>query len=81
MLLNPINQTYVDTCLIGCLESGSERVIEQFIETTYGWENGWYNDRIRPQYPRAAVLTNKQIELVDSLLERAGILGLRTEGQ
>lgn len=75
---NPINQTYVDTCLIGCLESGNQQVMQQFIQSTSGWENGWHNDRNEPKYPRAATASDEQLELIDQLLERAGILIYRT---
>jgi cation transport regulator ChaC len=53
--LHPIIQTYVDTCIGGCLEieelSPAARAAgfaRQFIETTHDWRPPWFNDRPMP---------------------------------
>jgi len=58
-LLTPILQSYLDTCLIGCIEIDAklgnmhyEYTIE-FLQTTHEWNSmyHWVNDRIFPRRP------------------------------
>lgn len=46
----PILQTYLDVCLTGCLEFG-EDFTEEFLETTFGWNAFWINDRVLARRP------------------------------
>ena len=46
----PIPQTYVDTCLTGCLEYSIEYA-QQFLSSTTGWSQYWLNDRLIPRRP------------------------------
>ena len=41
---HPICQTYVDTCLLGCLERGGVSLAERWASTTGGWSVYWLND-------------------------------------
>jgi cation transport regulator ChaC len=55
---HPIVQSYVDECLVGCLEIEDSFPLakemgfaRQFIETTDAWQAPWVNDRISPWRP------------------------------
>ncbi|MBC3764786.1 gamma-glutamylcyclotransferase [Neptunicella marina] len=74
---HPVMQSYVDTCLVGCLEAGGETFARQFIETTCTWNQHWLNDRQNPLYPRRAIATGRQMELIDQLLAESNLLTLR----
>jgi cation transport regulator ChaC len=75
----PICQTYVDTCLAGCLETGLIDFAVQFLQSTIGWDAGWINDRHAPRYPRAATTSAHSQTLIDQILAQAGLLQFRTE--
>lgn len=47
---NPICQSYIDLCLEGCLKYGEDFAIE-FLDTTFGWNQYWINDRLLPRRP------------------------------
>ena len=76
---HPICQSYVDTCLSGCLEHKDEQFAMQFIEQTAGWDGHWLNDRGNPRYPRAAQVATRMQKQIDSLLEKVGIIHYRKE--
>lgn len=63
---NPILQSYLDTCLKGCLEYGEEFAIE-FLETTTGWSKYWINDRSLPRRPW---IHETNYKIMDELLAR-----------
>jgi len=77
----PIPQTYVDTCLIGCLETGGPDMMNHFIQTTELWDGHWINDRdwARKLYPRHTPISAEQIRQIDTALKVEGLLGFRTE--
>jgi hypothetical protein len=71
--MHPIVQSYVDTCLGGCLEIEAEYPLakaanfaRQFIQTTTHWQTPWINDRIYPWRPYVYV---PQAETIDGLLQ------------
>lgn len=66
----PVSQTYIDTCLAGCLEHGGEAEAIRFIETTRGWQHPRQQDRQDPQYPRAAHVDMDTQRHIDHLLKR-----------
>ena len=66
----PVHQTYVDTCLSGCLEHGGIEEAERFIVHTSLWEHPRVNDRANPKYPRAAVVNPDHFEHIDRLLAK-----------
>ncbi len=75
----PVNQSYVDTCLIGCIESGDDQLALEFIRSTSGWRHRWHNDRHDSKYPRAARITDAQIKRIDALIARSGMLHHRRD--
>ncbi len=53
----PVNYSYVQTCLMGCYESGGMARVIEFIQRTSLWLSGnIYNDLADPKYPRASQL-------------------------
>ena len=74
---HPICQSYVDTCLSGCLEHKDRDFALQFIAQTAGWDGYWLNDRDNPLYPRAAKVEGAMHQHIDALLEEAGIIQFR----
>ena len=76
---HPIPQTYVDTCLAGCLETGGEARARAFIRATELWDAPWINDRgiTAPLYPRRAPLESAQHAAIDRLLDDCGVLKFR----
>jgi hypothetical protein len=77
----PLPQSYVDTCLLGCLESGGEADALEFVEQTSGWEGVWVNDRqfSRPIYPRGAPVSDSSYQQIDEILEAGGVLQYRQQ--
>lgn len=71
---HPVYQSYIDTCLIGCLETGLVSFAHEFIESTHLWEACWVNDREAPKYPRHAKISQSQQTEIDDILGQAGIL-------
>lgn len=61
----PILQSYVDICINGCLEYGTE-FAKEFIETTQGWSKFWLNDRILPRRPW---INEPQFKNIDNILK------------
>ncbi|GGW80256.1 gamma-glutamylcyclotransferase [Alteromonas halophila] len=68
----PVSQTYIDTCLAGCLEHGGTGEARRFIQTTRGWQHPRRQDRDRPYYPRAAHVAPAVLQQIDALLSGAG---------
>lgn len=66
----PVHQTYIDTCLSGCLEHGGIEEAERFIAHTSLWEHPRVNDRADPKYPRAAAVSTEHLEHIDRLLSK-----------
>ena len=78
--LNPLPQSYVDTCISGCIESQGMAAAGRFIKQTQGWDCVWVNDRHLnriPIYPRYTPVSEEQAILIDSLLEEHGVLRFR----
>jgi hypothetical protein len=65
----PINQSYVDTCLAGCLEIGGEDFAQQFVTQTKGWDYSWVNDRQEKKYPRYARVSPDEQLAIDNVLK------------
>lgn len=81
---HPLLQTYIDTCLIGCLETDMPNFAHEFIESTQFWcleteQDYWLNDRGSPKYPRAATINVEQSKLIDDLLQQFDLLQFRIE--
>ena len=63
----PIQQSYIDVILTGCLEI-SKGFAEEFMRTTSGWKL-IQDDRISPKYPRALNKLKFKNE-IDKLIEK-----------
>ncbi len=76
----PLPQSYVDTCIVGCLEI-SEQFAWEFIMETAAWDSYWINDRDRttPIFPRTVKISNDQQQKVDQILDKCGVLQFRSE--
>ena len=72
---HPIPQSYIDTCLLGCLETGGREMAEHFIDSTERWDGHRVNDRDwpTPLYPRGTPSSATQRAEIDALLRGAGI--------
>jgi hypothetical protein len=75
----PINQTYLDTCLVGCLDLAIDDFAADFIQHTHFWQHGWVNDRNNARYARAAKVTLQQQKQIDKLLEQQQVLQYRQD--
>ncbi len=65
----PVSQTYIDTCMAGCIEHGGEAEAVKFIKTTSLWEHPRSNDRHDPVYPRAGRVPKSVCTRIDALME------------
>ena len=63
----PILQTYIDVCILGCLEYG-EKFATEFIQTTFLWTKFWLNER---ELSRRPWLHQKGYVKIDTLLRDA----------
>lgn len=72
---HPIPQSYIDTCLLGCLETGGRKMAEHFIQSTERWDGHRVNDRDwpTPLYPRGTPSNPAQRDEIDALLLAAGV--------
>lgn len=66
---HPVSQTYIDTCLAGCLEQGGEEAAKAFITSTTGWSHPRVNDRAAPNYPRAGRVSDEHLRIIDALMD------------
>ena len=64
----PVSQTYVDTCLAGCLERAGEKAATDFVTHTSLWDHPRVNDRELPKYPRAANVDKATRDKIDTIL-------------
>lgn len=78
-LSHPIYQSYVDTCISGCLEQVGEEFAANFVMQTLGWDGVWVNDRKAGKYPRAAHVNVAMQKRIDDLLHMQGVLRHRQE--
>ena len=73
----PILQTYIDVCLTGCLEFG-EDFAEEFLETTFAWNQFWINDRVLARRPWVHCPNYAAIdELLVKFPRKNNVFGLR----
>ena len=70
----PIAQTYIDTCLAGCLEQGGEAQARAFIDTTRLWSSHIRHDRTAPVYPRPGRVASQHHEQIDALLREYALV-------
>ena len=79
-LSHPIYQSYVDTCLSGCLEHADEKFAVNFVKQTLGCDGIWLNDREAGKYPRAPNINVAMQKRIDDLLQAQDVLRHRQEG-
>lgn len=65
----PVSQTYIDTCMAGCIEHGGEEEAVRFIQTTSLWAHPRIDDRGNPVYPRAGRVPESVCARIDALME------------
>tara|TARA_R110002096_G_scaffold113200_2_gene246225 strand:- start:115 stop:705 length:591 start_codon:yes stop_codon:yes gene_type:complete len=72
---HPIAQSYIDTCMIGCLENGGTPMARHFIDSTELWDGHRVDDRDwpTPLYPRGTPASPAQRSEIDALLRAAGV--------
>ena len=61
--------SYIDVVVQGYLQEFGEAGVQDFFETTDGWEARIINDRATPRYPRHRPLAPDQIALTDHWLD------------
>ena len=76
---HPVYQSYIDTCLLGCLETEVEGFVDAFIKSTDLWHHHWLNDRHDPRYPRAAKIGKQGATMIDTMLDAMQVLEHRIE--
>ena len=71
---HPIYQSYIDTCLSGCIshfqehdQDYAELHARHFVRYTNGWQHV-VNDRSKPKYPRGAEIDPATLALIDTIL-------------
>ena len=62
----PLLQTYIDTCIRGCLEWGGTSSVSEFLITTFGWNEFYLNDAPMSRRPW---LHRPQYSVIDKCLE------------
>lgn len=67
----PVNDSYIDTCLTGCMEVGGAEEVEAFVKNTRHWPYSFKrNDRLQPNYPRAASGSASEWVMFDEIQNR-----------
>jgi len=61
-----LKQSYIDTCLLGCIELGGIQFAIQFIKTTLNWHGYYINDR--PTIDNNMTTNNNIYTMIDDLL-------------
>lgn len=70
---HPILQSYLDVVVQGFFREFGPTGVQQFFETTDGWDAPVLNDRSAPRYPRHQSLTAEERALTDSCLAKLGV--------
>ena len=70
----PVNQSYVNTCLIGAYEQNGNQGIQEFISSTHAWpKKGIQNDTDCPLYLRASLISETDKMVFEQCLKKATI--------
>ncbi len=72
----PMVQSYVDICINGCLEiealyRSAAGYVQEFIQTSTGWNKYWVNDRL---YPRRPFIYCPNASSIDKALQKGDVL-------
>ena len=62
----PLLQTYIDTCLRGCLDWGGTTLVSSFLKSTFGWSEFYLNDAPMSRRPW---LHRPEYSVIDKCLE------------
>lgn len=66
----PLLQTYIDTCLRGCLDWGGTTLVSSFLKSTFGWSEFYLNDAPMSRRPW---LHRPEYSVIDKCLEENNI--------
>ncbi len=66
----PILQSYIDCVLAGYCAVFEQSGMQQFVESTLGWDGVIENERCNPRYPRAVQLPDSQLALFDDVVNK-----------
>jgi hypothetical protein len=72
----PMVESYVDICVNGCLEiealyRTASGFVQEFIQSTTGWNKYWVNDRL---YPRRPFIYAPNASAIDQALQKGNVL-------
>ena len=67
----PILQSYIDCVLAGYCAVFEPSGMQQFVDSTRGWNGAIENDRSNPKYPRSVSLPHDQLALFDAIVATA----------
>ena len=71
----PVCDSYIDTCLAGCMEVGGSDEVRRFIATTKYWPiTHKRRDRGAHFYPRSAVISAQNYTLFDEIQKSEGFM-------
>lgn len=69
----PLLMSYLDVVVQGYLTEFGAQGARDFFATTDGWDTPVLNDRARPRYPRAQVLSADETAFVDAMVAEYGL--------
>jgi hypothetical protein len=55
--------------MTGCLEFG-DKFAEELVQTTFGWNRPWINDRQHPRYVRHMTIS-PNVDRIDGILKKS----------
>ncbi|MBZ8134186.1 gamma-glutamylcyclotransferase family protein [Afifella sp. IM 167] len=68
----PVMLSYLDVVLAGFFAEFGEAGVSHFLETTADWHVPILDDRAKPRYPRALLLSDADRAMVDGAIRAAG---------
>jgi len=75
----PILLSYLDVVVQGYMQVFGEEGGQHFFDTTAGWDGPILNDRAKPLYPRAQLLTPQETSFVDRALAKLDVNIVKAE--
>lgn len=66
----PILQSYVDCVLAGYCAVFEQHGMQQFVDSTVGWDGVIENERDNPKYPRAVSVQPEQLAMFDQVVAK-----------
>lgn len=65
----PVSQTYIDTCIQGCISVAGKEFAMDFVRLTCKWNTPIANDRCAPRYVRRTNVSEREHIVIDELLK------------